>query len=91
MHEKYATCIEACNACAMECSHCAKACLQEQDVKMMARCISLDIDCAAICQLAAAAMDLQSKKQRLAELEERQKNQSLAGRFFSGLRGNKED
>ncbi|RYF27328.1 MAG: four-helix bundle copper-binding protein, partial [Comamonadaceae bacterium] len=30
--------------------------LQEQDVKMMARCIALDMDCAAICQLAAAAM-----------------------------------
>jgi hypothetical protein len=42
--------------CAVECNHCATACLQEQDVKMMARCIALDLDCAAICELAAAAM-----------------------------------
>lgn len=35
---------------------CAVACLQEDDVKMMARCIALDVDCAAICQLAACAM-----------------------------------
>lgn len=56
MQNMFAACIEACNACAMECSHCASACLQEPDVKMMARCISLDMDCTAICQLAAAAM-----------------------------------
>jgi len=30
--------------------------LQEADVKMMARCIALNMDCAGICQLAAAAM-----------------------------------
>jgi hypothetical protein len=42
-------------------------------------------------ELASAALDLQTKKQRLAELEERQKNQSLPGRFFSAFRGNKED
>ena len=48
--------IEACNACAIACNHCAAACLKEDDVKMMARCIALDMDCAAMCQLAAAAM-----------------------------------
>lgn len=55
-HQTYETCIEACNACASACDHCAIACLQEQDVKMMARCITLDIDCAAICRLAAGYM-----------------------------------
>lgn len=49
-------CIEACNACADACDRCAAACLQEQDVKMMARCIALDIDCAALCRLAAGNM-----------------------------------
>lgn len=39
MHEEYASCIEACHACAAECSHCAMACLQEENVRMMARCI----------------------------------------------------
>jgi hypothetical protein len=50
------TCIDACNACADACDRCSTACLQEQDVKMMARCIALDIDCAALCRLAAGAM-----------------------------------
>ena len=55
-HEKYAQCIDACNECTMACNHCVTSCLAEDDVKMMAKCIALDIDCAAICQLAAAAM-----------------------------------
>jgi hypothetical protein len=55
-HQQYATCIEACNECAAACDHCATACLQEADVKTMARCIALDIDCAEMCRLAAAAM-----------------------------------
>ena len=54
--KKYAAGIEACNACAVACSHCAASCLQEQDLKMMVRCIALDMDCAQICALAAAAM-----------------------------------
>ena len=55
-HQKFNACIEACNACATACNHCAASCLQEQDVKAMARCIALDMDCAQICALAAAAM-----------------------------------
>lgn len=33
---------------AAECNHCATACLEEQDVAMLAKCIKLDIDCAEI-------------------------------------------
>jgi hypothetical protein len=55
-HEIHEACIEACNACADACDHCAAACLREQDVHMQARCIALDIDCAAICRLAAGYM-----------------------------------
>lgn len=55
-HEDYASCIEACNACADACDHCATACLQEDDVKMMANCIAFDIDCAAVCRMAAGFM-----------------------------------
>lgn len=55
-HELHDTCIEACDACASACNHCAAACLAEPDVQAMARCIRLDLDCAAMCQLAAAAM-----------------------------------
>jgi hypothetical protein len=52
----YKECIDACNACAVECNACFAACLQEEDPKMMARCIALDADCAAICSLAANVM-----------------------------------
>jgi hypothetical protein len=55
-HQMNQTCIDACNACAVACDHCAAACLQEADVKSMARCIALDMDCAAICRLAAGYM-----------------------------------
>jgi hypothetical protein len=49
-------CIEACNRCAVACERCFGACLREDDVKAMAGCIALDADCAAMCQLAVAAM-----------------------------------
>jgi hypothetical protein len=55
-HEQFKSCIDACNSCAEACDHCAASCLGEQDVKMMARCIALDIDCAEICRLTAAYM-----------------------------------
>lgn len=50
------SCIDACNACADACDFCAASCLREEDVKMMSACIALDIDCAAICRLAAGFM-----------------------------------
>lgn len=55
-HEHYTTCIEACNSCADACDHCATACLAEANPKPMARCIALDMDCAAICRMAAGFM-----------------------------------
>ena len=55
-HEQFKSCIDACFACAEACDHCAASCLQEKDVKAMARCIALDIDCAEICRLAAGYM-----------------------------------
>ena len=61
-HEKYHDCIEACNDCAAVCEHCATACLNEDNVKMMARCIMLDRDCPDICRLAAAFMARDSEE-----------------------------
>ena len=55
-HEQFAACIEACQQCASACDHCAAACLSEDDVKAMARCIALDMDCAGICRYAAGVM-----------------------------------
>lgn len=52
----YAACIAACQACVLACEHCAASCLQEDDVKSMAGCIRLDLDCAQACQMAVAYM-----------------------------------
>ena len=63
-HQKFASCIEACYACAQACNHCAAECLREQDVKKMACCIALDVDCAQICELAASVMGRASESSR---------------------------
>jgi hypothetical protein len=47
------SCLDACNDCANACDMCAAACLQEDEPKIMARCIALDIDCARLCRVAA--------------------------------------
>ena len=52
-HQQNKQLMGALNNCAAECNHCATACLDEQDVKMLAKCIKLDIDCADICTLTA--------------------------------------
>ncbi|QNN59622.1 four-helix bundle copper-binding protein [Diaphorobacter ruginosibacter] len=60
----YQSCIDACNSCAAACNACMAACLKEDDVKMLGRCIALDVDCAAICGLAADAMARESEMAR---------------------------
>ncbi len=40
--------------CAAACHMCLDACLGEGDVKMMTKCIRLDLDCAEICTMIAA-------------------------------------
>lgn len=55
-HKKNETVIDALNKCAAECNHCTTACLDEADVKMLAACIKLDIDCAGICSLTASLL-----------------------------------
>ncbi len=57
----YRECTDACNACAAACDHCLSACLLEQDVTPMARCIALDLECAATCWLLAGFCDRGSK------------------------------
>jgi len=53
-HQQNKSLLAALSNCAAECNHCATACLDEQDVKMLAQCIKLDIDCADICALTAS-------------------------------------
>ena len=58
----YQVCINACLHCAALCNHCALSCTTEEDIKMMARCIQLDMECAAICYATANLMSLDSEK-----------------------------
>jgi hypothetical protein len=53
MHAQNQSLFDALNACIASCEHCATACLNEQNVQMMARCISIDRDCADICAITA--------------------------------------
>ena len=53
-HKENQSLITVLNNCAAVCNHCITACLEEEDVKMLANCIKLDIDCAEICSLTAA-------------------------------------
>jgi hypothetical protein len=48
--------LRLCNECAAACLQCASACLKETDVQSMTRCVALDMECADLCQLAAASM-----------------------------------
>jgi hypothetical protein len=57
-HQQFKDCIDV---CAVSCNHCATECLKEDDVKMLARCIQLDLECAAICRSAAELMSLGSE------------------------------
>jgi hypothetical protein len=61
-YHTYKTCIDACLRCAAVCNHCAISCTHEDDVKMMARCIQLDMECAALCYAAAQLMSLGSEQ-----------------------------
>src|SRR5689334_3947409 len=54
--ENLRSCIDACNDCAVACEHCAAACLGEQELRMLVRCIRLDLDCAEICRTAGILM-----------------------------------
>lgn len=55
-------CLDACLACAAVCNYCAASCLKEQDIKMMAACIQLDMECSAICYATAQLISLGSEK-----------------------------
>ena len=47
--------------CAMTCENAAEACLMENNIKSMSRCIELDRDCADICIQAARLLQRDSE------------------------------
>ena len=46
-----ALCIEECFGCAATCTSCADACLSEEMVSELRKCIRLNLDCADICDV----------------------------------------
>jgi hypothetical protein len=55
MHERFQSCIDACNLCATACDHCAAECIAEASREPV-ECIRLDLDCAATCRLVVEVM-----------------------------------
>lgn len=56
LNQREKECLRDCSECAAACFQCATACLEEEDPKSMAGCIALDMECADMCRLAAAAI-----------------------------------
>jgi hypothetical protein len=54
--EQLASAVETLNQCASVCTACADACLAEQHVHDLVRCIHLNLDCAAICGTTATVL-----------------------------------
>lgn len=46
---KLSRCIEDCFGCEQACTACADACLAEDQLQMLRKCIRTDLDCADIC------------------------------------------
>jgi hypothetical protein len=49
--DNISSCIEACEQCVKECAQCRNACLEEERIEDLVRCIKLDGDCIALCDL----------------------------------------
>jgi hypothetical protein len=58
-------CIDACYRCAAECENCATECLKENDIKLLSRCISLDHECALICNATAQLISMNGENANL--------------------------
>jgi hypothetical protein len=53
--------IQTLTNCARICEMCAASCLSENDVKMLTKCIKLDLDCAEICKTTATLLQRDSE------------------------------
>jgi hypothetical protein len=59
--EALTRCIEECFSCAATCTSCADACLGEETVQELVRCIRLNLDCADICDATGRALTRQTQ------------------------------
>ena len=66
-NEALARCIQECFACALTCTSCADACLAEEQIAELVRCIRLNLDCADVCDATGRVLTRQtSTEPRLA-------------------------
>jgi hypothetical protein len=63
-------CIDECYDCAQACASCADASLAEDDIKMLVRCVRLNLDCTDMCAAtgAIATRHLVSERPMLREI-----------------------
>jgi hypothetical protein len=57
--EELSRCIRECLACEQVCVSCADACLGEENVQALRRCIRLNLDCADLCNVTARLLSRQ--------------------------------
>lgn len=55
--------LHALSECAQTCTMCADACLAEDMVAELRRCIGLNLDCAALCEATAAIVARQTERE----------------------------
>lgn len=48
--------LECIYECQTKCKYCFNACLEEEKIEMMRRCIKLTVECAEICELTASSL-----------------------------------
>ena len=53
--------IEALTECANTCTQCADACLSEDDVSQLVKCIRLNLDCADVCTTTSRVVSRQTE------------------------------
>jgi hypothetical protein len=56
MTDSFNASLTALNDCATYCDLCAAACLRETDVRQMADCIRMTMDCAEVCRVTSAML-----------------------------------
>jgi hypothetical protein len=59
-NEALARCIQECVGCALACTSCADACLAEEQVHDLVRCIRLNLDCADVCDATGRVLTRQT-------------------------------
>jgi hypothetical protein len=58
MENNISQCIAACLKAMEACNECAAACLAEEHVNHMRKCIQLDLECAAVCETTVRLLSL---------------------------------